>query len=132
MSTLEELLAASQASCYGIGVRSLIGRRGGRARRITVDATITAEKGSGGIRIQSSHLSASAEALEGLDDTELADAAHEVADECPISLALRGAVRITHEITDKSGDQASRVASTSAPIYAIAIRSRVAIHPSAG
>ena len=35
-TTPEELLAASHATCYGIGLRSLIGRRGGRARRVTV------------------------------------------------------------------------------------------------
>jgi osmotically inducible protein OsmC len=38
-TTPEELLAASHATCYGIGLRSLIGRRGGRARRVTVTAT---------------------------------------------------------------------------------------------
>jgi hypothetical protein len=43
----EEMLAASHATCYGIGLRSLIGRRGGRARRVTVTATVTAEKGEG-------------------------------------------------------------------------------------
>ncbi len=44
ITTPEELLAASHASCFGIGLRSLIGRQGGRARRITVNATIAAEK----------------------------------------------------------------------------------------
>jgi lipoyl-dependent peroxiredoxin len=66
-TTPEELLAASHATCYGIGLRSLIGRRGGQAPRLTVTATITAEKGPGGIRIQSSHLSAEVESLEGID-----------------------------------------------------------------
>jgi len=44
-TTPEELLAASHATCYGIGLRSLIARRGGRMRRIRVTATVTAEKG---------------------------------------------------------------------------------------
>lgn len=55
-STPEELLAASHAACYGIGLRSVIGRSGGRAQRVTVEAVISAEKGPDGIRIQSSHL----------------------------------------------------------------------------
>jgi osmotically inducible protein OsmC len=37
-TTPEELLAASHATCYGIGLRSLIGRHGGRAQRVTVTA----------------------------------------------------------------------------------------------
>jgi lipoyl-dependent peroxiredoxin len=97
-TTPEELLAASHATCYGIGLRSLIGQRGGQARRVTVDATITADKGAGGIRIQSSHLVAVVEALEGLREADLEEIAREVAEECTISIALRGAVKITHEI----------------------------------
>lgn len=107
ITTPEELLAASHASCFGIGLRSLIGRRGGRARRITVGATVTADKGTDGIRILSSHLSAVVEELEGLDDSELADTAREVANGCTISLALRGAVQITHEIKGGTGGPAS-------------------------
>jgi lipoyl-dependent peroxiredoxin len=97
-TTPEELLAASHATCYGIGVRSLIGQRGGRAQRVTVDATITAEKSVDGIRVQSSHLSAVVDALEGIDTSQLEDLAREVAEKCTISIALRGAVRITHDI----------------------------------
>src|SRR5687767_10233103 len=70
-TTPEELLAASHATCYGIGLRSLIGRHGGRAQRVTVTATVTAEKGPRGIRIQSSHLSGEVEALEGIDHERL-------------------------------------------------------------
>jgi lipoyl-dependent peroxiredoxin len=97
-TTPEELLAASHATCYGIGLRSLIAKRGGRAQRVIVDATITAEKGAGGIRIQSSHLSGVVERLEGLDEAQLAEVGREVAEDCTISIALRGAVRITHDV----------------------------------
>ncbi len=97
-TTPEELLAASHAACYGIGLRSLIGREGGRAQHITVEAAISAEKGPGGIRIQSSHLSGVLRGLQNLDDEQLQHIAREVANECTISLALRGAVRITHDV----------------------------------
>ena len=97
-TTPEELLAASHATCYGIGLRSLISRRGGRATRITVDAMISAEKGPDGIRIQSSHLAGLVEGLEQLDLAQLQDIAREVAEGCTISLALRGSVTITHDV----------------------------------
>ena len=93
-TTPEELLAASHATCFGIGLRSLVGRNGGRAQRITIDAVVTAEKGRDGIRIQSSHLAGVVEGLEQLDDVQLQDIAREGAEGCTISLALRGSVRL--------------------------------------
>lgn len=97
-TTPEELLAASHAACYGIGLRSLISRTGGRAQRVKVEAVITADKSAEGIRIQSSHLSCVVEGLEQIDDVELADIGRDVADGCTISLAIRESVRITHDI----------------------------------
>jgi lipoyl-dependent peroxiredoxin len=98
-TTPEELLAASHATCYGIGLRSLIGRRGGRAQRVTVTATITAEKGPRGIRIQSSHLNGEVEALEGIDHAQLQQIAQETRERCTISIALEGTVAITYDIS---------------------------------
>jgi len=97
-TTPEELVAASHAMCYGIGLRSLIGRRGGRARRVTVTATITAEKGPSGIRIQSSHLRGEVESLEGIDDEQLQEIAQETRERCTISIALEGTVAITYDV----------------------------------
>ena len=97
-TTPEELLAASHATCYGIGLRSLIGRRGGRAQRVTVTATITAEKGPGGIRIQSSQLSGEVKGLEGIDHAQLQEIAQETRERCTISIALEGTVAITYDI----------------------------------
>jgi len=93
-TTPEELLAASHATCYGIALRSLIGRHGGRARRLTVTATITAEKGPRGIRIQSSHLRGQVESLEGIDQKQLQQIAQEARERCTISIALEGTVAI--------------------------------------
>jgi osmotically inducible protein OsmC len=97
-TTPEEMLAASHAICYGIGIRSLISRRGGQAQRVTVTATITAEKGPDGIRIQSSHLKATIAGLHGIDRTALAEVARETEEGCTISIALRGNVVITSEV----------------------------------
>jgi lipoyl-dependent peroxiredoxin len=97
-TTPEELLAASHATCYGIGLRSLIGRRGGRARRVTVTATVRAEKGPGGIRIQSSHLTGVVDGLEGIDDAQLKEIARETEERCTVTIALREAVSVTSDI----------------------------------
>jgi osmotically inducible protein OsmC len=97
-TTPEELLAASHAACYGIGLRSLIGRRGGRARRVSVTATVTAEKGPKGIRLQSSHLTGIVDGLEGIDESALQDLARETEERCTISLAIRGAVAVSSEV----------------------------------
>lgn len=98
-TTPEEMLAASHAICYGLGLRSVIGRRGGTARRIVVTATVTAEKGAHGIRIESSHLEGVVEGLHGLDSADLEDIARETEEACTISNAIRAAVAITHTVT---------------------------------
>jgi osmotically inducible protein OsmC len=97
-TTPEELLAASHATCYGIGLRSLIGRSGGRVQQVFVEAVVTAEKSTDGIRIQSSHLIGLVKGLANLDDDQLQLIANDVAEQCTISLALRGTVGITHEV----------------------------------
>jgi osmotically inducible protein OsmC len=97
-TTPEELLAASHATCFGIGLRSVIARRGGRVERVVADAAVSAEKGPKGIRIESVHLTGTVEGLERIDDATLDDIAREVADECTISVVLRGSVPITHDV----------------------------------
>jgi lipoyl-dependent peroxiredoxin len=97
-TTPEELLAASHATCYGIGLRSLIARRGGRARRVSVTATVTAHKGPHGIELQSSHLTGIVDGLEGIDESSLQDLARETEQRCTISLAIRGAVAVSSEV----------------------------------
>lgn len=100
MTTPEELLAASHATCFGIGLRSLIKQRGGTARRVRVRATVTAEKGANGIRIQSSHLHAEVEGLAGIDADALPDVARAAEAGCTISAAIRAAVAITVDVSD--------------------------------
>ncbi len=94
-TTPEELLAASHANCYAIALRSVLGQRRGAAQRVTVTATVTAEKGMRAIRILSSHLEAIVEGLEGIAPEQLNEIAHAAERECTISSAIRGAVPIT-------------------------------------
>jgi lipoyl-dependent peroxiredoxin len=97
-TTPEELLAASHAVCYGIGLRSILGRRGGSATRIVVTATITADKGDGVIRIRRSHLSAAVEGLAGVTTEALSEVGEAAKRECTISNAIGGSVEVTHEV----------------------------------
>lgn len=97
-TTPEELLAASHAVCYGIGFRSILGRRGGSATRIVVTATITADKGDGAIRIRRSHLSAVVEGLGGVSAEALPEIGEATKRECTISNAIGGSVEVTYEV----------------------------------
>jgi osmotically inducible protein OsmC len=98
-TTPEELLAGSHAVCYAMGLTATIGRLGGKAQKVSVTATVTAEKSDAGIRLQSSHLAAVVEGLEGLEAETLAEIAAAAEQGCPISNAIRGAVTITVEAT---------------------------------
>ena len=90
----EELLAAAHASCFGIGLRSVIAQRGGTVRRVRVTATVTAEKGGGAIRIHSSALAGEVEGLAGVDPVTLPDIGRAAEEQCTISAAIRGTVAI--------------------------------------
>jgi len=96
-TTPEELLAASHAVCYAMGLTATIGREGGKATRVRVTATVTADKGEAGIKIVSSHLKAQAEGLEGVDAAKFDEIAKTAEQRCPISNAIRGSVSITVE-----------------------------------
>lgn len=99
MTTPEELLAASHAVCYGIGLRSVIARNRGSASRIVVTATLTAEKGQGAIRIRNSHLTATVEGLVGIDHEALAEIGAATKRECTISMAIAGSVEVTYSVS---------------------------------
>lgn len=93
-TTPEEFLAASHATCFAIGLRSVIAQRGGTATRLHVTATITADKAAGQIRIRSSRLEAVVEGLAGLDLESLPEVARAAEEACTISAVLRASVAI--------------------------------------
>jgi osmotically inducible protein OsmC len=96
-TTPEEMLAASHAVCYAMSLTATLGRQGGKARRVSVTATVTADKGETGIKIQSSHLKATVEGLEGVEAGKVQEIAKAAEQGCPISNAIRGSVNITVE-----------------------------------
>ena len=94
-TTPEELMAASHAVCYAMVLTNTIGKQGGKASKIRVTATITADKSDAGIKIVSSKLKATVEGLEGIDRGKLQELATGAEKGCPISNALRGSVAIS-------------------------------------
>lgn len=96
-TTPEELMAASHAVCYAMVLTNTISKQGGKAGRLRVTATVTADKGDAGIKVVSSHLKAVVEGLEGIDRGKLQELAAGAEKGCPISNAIRGSVAITVE-----------------------------------
>jgi len=94
-TTPEELLAASHATCFGIGLRSVLAQRGASAERIRVTSTITAEKGGGRIRLTGAHLDGVVEGLAGVEIVALLEAAHAAEEACTISALLRATAPVT-------------------------------------
>jgi lipoyl-dependent peroxiredoxin len=96
-TTPEELLAASHAICFAMVLTNTIGKQGGKARKVRVTATVTADKSDAGIKVVSSHLKAVVEGLEGIDKAGLGELATGAETKCPISNAIRGNVNVTVE-----------------------------------
>ena len=94
----EELMAAAHAACYAMALNGTIGRTEGvSVDRTTVRATITADKGDAGIKIQSSKLEVTAYGLKGADAAKFNEIAKTAEGRCPVSNAYRGTMQITVE-----------------------------------
>jgi len=96
-TTPEELMAASHAVCYAMVLTNTIGKQGGKATRVRVTATITADKSDAGIKVTASHLKATVEGLQGIERSTIQELATNAEKGCPISNALRGSVAISVE-----------------------------------
>jgi lipoyl-dependent peroxiredoxin len=92
----EELIAAAHAACYAMALTATLGRKNASARRLQVTATVGAEF-EAGITIKTSHLKVTAEGLQGVDAGSFAEVAREAEGACPVSNALRGALKIDVE-----------------------------------
>jgi osmotically inducible protein OsmC len=93
----EELIAAAHATCYAMALNATVGRKGGSIGRTRITATVTADKGEGGITITNSKLKVTAEGLQGIDKGQFEEVAREAESKCPVSNALRGSLAIDLE-----------------------------------
>src|SRR6476469_4636668 len=86
----DELMAAAHAACYAMALNGTLGRKSASADRTVVRATITADKGDAGIKIQSSKLEVTAYGLKGADAAKFTEIARLAEGRCPVSTAYRG------------------------------------------
>lgn len=98
-TTPEEFMAAAHAVCFAMVLTNTLGKQGGKASKVRVTATVTADKSDAGIKVTSSHLKATVEGLEGIEKGKLQELAAGAEKGCPISNAIRGTVNITVEAT---------------------------------
>ncbi len=92
----EELIAGAHAACYAMALTATMGRKNASARRLKVTARIEAEF-EGGIKIKASHLTVTAEGLQGISGADFPQLARDAEQACPVSNALRGALTIDVE-----------------------------------
>jgi osmotically inducible protein OsmC len=97
----EELMAAAHAACFAMAMNAALGKRGGKAKRTLVTATVTADKSDAGIKIVSSKLDVVVEGLEGMSASDFATFVKEADKGCPVSNAYRGTMQIEVEGTVK-------------------------------
>ncbi len=93
----EELLAASHASCYAMALSAGLGRGGNPPQSLNVTATVTFVT-EGGPRVASSALEVRGR-VPGLDQAGFQKAAEAAKDGCPISQALKGNVELSVKAT---------------------------------
>jgi osmotically inducible protein OsmC len=93
----EELMAAAHAACFAMAMNGALGKRGGKAKKTHVTATVTADKTDAGIKIVSSKLKVVVEGLEGMSPADFASFLKEADKGCPVSNAYRGTMQIDVE-----------------------------------
>lgn len=90
----EELLAASHASCYAMALSAGLGRAGTPPESLNVSATVTFDRVGDGFKVVSSALEVRGK-VPKLDDAAFVKAAEAAKDGCPISQALKGNVDLS-------------------------------------
>jgi osmotically inducible protein OsmC len=93
----EELMAAAHAACFAMAMNGALGKRGAKAKKSHVTATVTADKTDAGIKIVSSKLKVVVEGLEGMTPADFASFLKEADKGCPVSNAYRGTMQIEVE-----------------------------------
>jgi lipoyl-dependent peroxiredoxin len=93
----EELMAAAHAACFAMALNAALGKKGAKAKKTHVTATVSADKSDAGIKIISSKLKVLAEGLEGMTPAEFAAFVKEADKSCPVSNAYRGTMQIEVE-----------------------------------
>jgi len=94
----EELLAASHASCYAMALSAGLGRAGTPPESLNVTATVTFDRVGDGFKVTSSALEVRGKVPKA-EQAAFQQAAEAAKDGCPISQALKGNVDLSVKAT---------------------------------
>jgi osmotically inducible protein OsmC len=90
----EELLAAAHASCFAMALSAGLTRAGMRPNRLEVRSRVTFDKVGDSWSVVSSELDVKGN-IPGGDAAKFAEAAEDAKNNCPISRALKGNVKLS-------------------------------------
>jgi len=90
----EELLAAAHASCFAMALSAGLTRAGMRPNRLEVRSRVTFDKVGDSWSVVSSELDVKGD-IPGGDAAKFAEAAEDAKNNCPISRALKGNVKLS-------------------------------------
>ena len=93
----EELMAAAHAACFAMALNGQLGKKGAKAAKTHVTATVSADKTDAGIKIVSSRIKVLVEGLEGMSPADFTTFVKEADKGCPVSNAYRGTMQIDVE-----------------------------------
>ena len=93
-SSPEELLAAAHASCFAMALSAGLGRGGTPPNRLEVRSKVTFDKVGDSWTVVSSELEVTGD-VAGSDAAKFTRAAEDAKDNCPISRALKGNVKLS-------------------------------------
>jgi lipoyl-dependent peroxiredoxin len=93
-SSPEELLAAAHASCFAMALSAGLARAGSPPNRLEVRSRVTFDKVGDNWTVVSSELEVKGD-VPGADPAKLTRAAEDAKDNCPISRALKGNVKLS-------------------------------------
>jgi lipoyl-dependent peroxiredoxin len=94
----EELLAAAHASCFAMALSAGLARAGSPPKRLEVGARVTFDKVGDNWTVTSSELDVKGE-VPGADAAKFQQAAEGAKENCPISRALKGNVKLSVKAT---------------------------------
>ena len=97
-SSPEELLAAAHASCFAMAFSAGLARGGNKPNRLEVRSRVTFDKVGDSWTVVSSELEVSGD-VPGIDPAAFTRAAEDAKDNCPISRALKGNVKLSVRAT---------------------------------
>jgi osmotically inducible protein OsmC len=97
-SSPEELLAAAHASCFAMALSAGLAKAGTRPNRLEVRAKVTFDKIADNWTVVSSELEVNGD-VPGSDAQKFERAADDAKENCPISRALKGNVKLSVRAT---------------------------------